>query len=60
MQVNDLHLYLKCHFPQMFFKHSASKNQQPGLSKIGTLVENGLSYCYETIQEAFLCLSEVL
>ena len=28
--------------PQVFFKHFASKNQLPGLSIIGTLVENGL------------------
>ena len=26
----------------MFFKHFASKNQLPGLSIVGTLVENGL------------------
>ena len=26
----------------MFFKHFASKNQPPGLSLSGTLVENGL------------------
>ena len=28
--------------PQVFFKHFANKNQQPGLSVRGTLVENGL------------------
>ena len=28
--------------PQVFFKHFASKNQLPGLSVTGTLVENGL------------------
>ena len=28
--------------PQVFSKHFASKNQLPGLSIIGTLVENGL------------------
>ena len=28
--------------PQVFFKHFASKNQLPGLSVNGTLVENGL------------------
>ena len=43
--VIDLHLYLKCHsshaFPQVFFKHFASKNQLPGLSVSGTLVRNG-------------------
>ena len=60
MQVADLHLYLKCHSFTGVFKHFASKNQLPGLSIIGTLFENGLSYCYETIQEAVLCLSEVL
>ena len=30
-------------YPQVFFKHFASKNQLPGLSVSGTLVENGLS-----------------
>ena len=29
-------------FSQVFFKHFGSKNQLPGLSIIGTLVENGL------------------
>ena len=28
--------------PQVFFKHFASKNELPGLSIIGTLIENGL------------------
>ena len=41
-QVIDLHLYLKSQLPQVFFKDFASKNQPPGLSIIGTLVENGL------------------
>ena len=30
-------------FPQVFFKHFASKNQLPGFYINGTLVENGLS-----------------
>ena len=30
-------------FSQVFFKHFASKNQLPGLSLSGTLVEIGLS-----------------
>ena len=42
MQVNDLHRYWKCHSSTVFFKHFASKNQLPGLSVSGTLVENGL------------------
>ena len=42
MQVDDLHLYLKCHSCTGFFEHFASKNQLPGLSVSGTLVENGL------------------
>ena len=42
MQILDLHLYLKFTLPQVFFKHFASKNQLPGLSVNGTLVENGL------------------
>ena len=37
MQVDDLHLQ------QVFFKQFARKNQPPGLSAIGKLVENGLS-----------------
>ena len=37
MLVDDLHLQ------QVFFKQFASKNQPPGLSAIGKLVENGLS-----------------
>ena len=28
--------------PQVFFKHFGNKNQLPGLSKIGTLLENGI------------------
>ena len=36
------HLYLKnVTLPQVFLKHFA-KNQEPGLSVNGTLVENGL------------------
>ena len=31
----------------MFFKHFASKNQLPGLSISGTLVENGLRRKYK-------------
>ena len=42
MQVDDLHLCLKCHSSTGVFKHFGSKNQLPGLSIIGTLVENGL------------------
>ena len=38
----DLHLYLKYHSSQVFLKYFASKNQLPGLSVTGTLVENGL------------------
>ena len=30
--------------PQVFFKHFASKDQLPGLSVRGALVENGLKY----------------
>ena len=41
MQV-DLHLYLKCHSYQVFFKHFASKNQLPSFYISGALVENGL------------------
>ena len=40
--VDDLHLYLKCYSSTVFFKYLGSKNQQPGLSIIETLVENGL------------------
>ena len=43
MQVNDLHLYLKCHSSTGVFKHFAIKNQLPGLTIIGKLVENGLN-----------------
>ena len=32
---------------QVFFKHFASKNQLPGLSINGKLVENGLKYYYK-------------
>ena len=42
MQVDDLHLYLKCHSSTGFFKHFAIKNQLPGLSVNGTLVRNEL------------------
>ena len=42
MQVIDVHLYLKCHSSQVFFKHFASENQLPGFYISGTLVENGL------------------
>ena len=30
-------------FPQVFFKHFASKNQLPGFYTSGTLIKNGLS-----------------
>ena len=40
--VDDLHLYLKCHSSTGIFQTFGSKNQLPGLSIIGTLVENGL------------------
>ena len=43
MRVDDLRLYLKCHSSTGAFKHFGSKNQQPGLSIIGKLVENGLN-----------------
>ena len=50
-EVQDLHLYLKCHsstrvfqtFPQVSFKHFGSKNQLPGFYIRGTLVENRLT-----------------
>ena len=42
MQVDDPHLYLKCH-SSMFFQHFASKNQVPGFYISGTLIENGLT-----------------
>ena len=38
-------------FPQVFFKHFASKNQLPGFYINGTLVENGLK---KTCQQSFL------
>ena len=38
MQVDDQHLYLKCHSSTVVLKHFASKNQLPGLSVSGTLV----------------------
>ena len=43
MKVVDLHLNLKCHSSTGIFKHFASKNQLPGLSVSGTLVEKGLN-----------------
>ena len=33
---------LLCHYSEVFFKHFASKNQQPGFYIIGTLAGNGL------------------
>ena len=42
MQVKDLHLYLNVTLLQVFSKHFASKNQLPGLSITGWLVENDL------------------
>ena len=42
MQVDDLHLYLKCHSSTGVFKHFASKNELTGFYTSGTLVENGL------------------
>ena len=39
-----MHHYLKCHSSPGIFKHFASKNQLPGLSIYGTLVENKLIY----------------
>ena len=42
MQVDDLHLYLKCHSSTGFFKNFAGKNQLSGFYVTWTLVENGL------------------
>ena len=40
--VDDLHIYLKnVTLPRVFFERFASKNQLPGSSISGTLVENG-------------------
>ena len=36
----------------MFFKYFASKNQLPGLSTIGTLVENGSKYGLQILIKA--------
>ena len=36
-------------FPQVFFKHFASKNQPPGLFVIGTLDENGLNIVFQIL-----------
>ena len=36
-------------FPQVFFKHFASKNQLPGFYISGTLVENGLTSIFPEI-----------
>ena len=44
MQVDDLYLCLHLTLPQVFFKHRASKNQLPGLSVNGTLVEKKVKY----------------
>ena len=54
MQVKDPHLYLKCHSSQVFFKHFAGKNQLPGLSTNGTLVENGLSNIEADLKKVLL------
>ena len=43
MQVDELHVYLKCHYSTGGFQTFASKNQLHGLSVSGALVENGLS-----------------
>ena len=40
----------------MFFKHFASKNQLPGLSVSGTLVENGLIVLFK---ELALCIPRI-
>ena len=39
--------------PQVFFKHFACKNQLPGLSLSGALVENGLKGNYSECEYAF-------
>ena len=41
-KVDDLHLFLKYHSSQVFFKHFANKNQLPGFYISETLVKNGL------------------
>ena len=60
MQVKDLHLYLKCHSSTGVFKHFASKNQLSGLSRIGTLGENGLIRNFCTIFSVYVYLAEGL
>ena len=44
MQVDEKWNEKNVTVPQVFFKHFASKNQLPGFSVSGTLVENGLKY----------------
>ena len=52
MQVYDLHLQ------QVFFKQFAKKNQPPGLSVIGKLVENVLSELASVCVENFLITTD--
>ena len=42
MQVDEYHSSVNVTLPQVFFKHIGTKNQLPGLSIIGTYVQNGL------------------
>ena len=44
MQVDEKWNEKNVTVPQVFFKYFASKNQLPGFSVSGTLVENGLKY----------------
>ena len=48
MEVDDLHLYLKCHSSRGVSQNFASKKQLPGFYISGTLVENGLNTAAET------------
>ena len=43
-------LWRSVNFKQVFFKHFASKNQLPGLSVSGTLVENRLNIMINTLE----------
>ena len=57
MEVDDLHLYLKCHSSRGASQNFASKKQLPGFYISGTLVENELITSFYIVLNSIMKVS---
>ena len=57
MEVDDLHLYLKCHSSRGVSQNFASKKQLPGFYISGTLVKNGLITSFYIVLNSIMKVS---